>query len=142
MKKEQLIWMAGFVDGEGCISINRKKNGKGRMYHHLSFLVCNKEKYPLHLFQFAFGGQIYKQYKMGKVHQRSWYMWKVENRTAYNAIKALYPYLVIKKPQAEIAFTFQEAKRPRGRRALSEEELAVREAQYITMRQLKGFSLL
>ena len=61
MIKAEVIWAAGFFDGEGCVSIARHKSG-----NHAIVVVGQVEPGPLHRFQSALGiGRIYGPYSRG-----------------------------------------------------------------------------
>ncbi len=129
-----LAYTAGIIDGEGCIGIypntSMKRGRKCRSYRlrvHLSHWLKSK-----------FGGTIYlRDYaKSGQNWKPVWY-WMVVSRQALSFLEQVYPYLQMKKPQAELAIEFQkERSAKRKGRAFTEEEMAVIEAAKITMNTL------
>lgn len=109
MNRDLLIWMAGFFDGEGCVSIGRAiRQGKRRHQtnesYTLQMIVGQKERAPLEHFVAAFGGVIYPFRRRGM----EYYRWLVSSDKAAAALVALLPYLQIKREVAEVGIRFQE----------------------------------
>ena len=144
MKVEELAYMAGLFDGEGCIHIARINTKKRRLTYQL---VCKVSMYNLPVLEMLkeyFGGSIRRESK-DKIHNKygllhSWAIWG-GNSTSF--LKQLMPYLRIKKTQANLAIEFQSkktvgAKRGRwGNSSKAEEAIALEEQQYLLMRSLK-----
>ena len=57
----KLAYIAGFVDGEGCIRI-KKSNQSGNSYY-VTFQVTNSSKKPLELIKSIFGGRVFLEEK-------------------------------------------------------------------------------
>lgn len=147
MTRDFLIWAAGFVDGEGCVSVGRKRREKtgtrvGQFYwrYTLSLQIGHKSEAMLRLFQDAFGGNLRPFTKRG-IQYWAWAVWSQE---ADRAIKQLLPYLRLKREVAEVGLRFQEsmvayADHP-GRKGHPPEVLAEREAFYQQAKQLNAKS--
>jgi hypothetical protein len=90
------------------------------------------------MYKFSFGGRIQKR-KHNKPKWRDCYSWELNSTQAYDFLKCVYPYLTIKKAQADLAFEFQEnqSKYDGSNLKLRDEELSIREAQRILMQDLK-----
>ena len=104
---EKLAYMAGFIDGEGCI----RASGN---YLNLSMHVSNTVKAPLLFMQEVFGGSVRgygspKKLPSGKMNKRA-YLWVICGESAAKALLALLPYLIVKKQEAilGIALTITE----------------------------------
>lgn len=146
MKKTDLAYMAGVFDGEGCICIAKAKAREGRYHpsYHLECSVQMANEYLPTLYRFSFGGSIYLYQHKNPRHQPTW-EWHISARKANDFLKAILPYLTIKKGEAELAIKFQSAKRnggsPKGQRGGSnpktEGEWAVEETQRILLRNMK-----
>ncbi len=133
MKKTDLAYVAGLFDGEGCIQII-KTNGKGRgLYNLRCSLEMTNEGLP-RLLQVCFGGGCRRR-NLPSPRQNQW-EWTTLSRMAYSFLKAIYPYLRLKKSEADVAIEFQEAMHTSPKR-LTEKELAIREAQRILLSDLK-----
>lgn len=137
-KSTRLAYLAGFFDGEGCIAIVKGKNHLGNVQYSLRAIVSNTNDYVLHLYKFSFGGRIQKR-KYKKPEWRDCYAWELSSTRAYDFLKCVYPYLMLKKAQADLAFEFQEnqSKYDGSNLKLSDKELSMREAQRILMQELK-----
>jgi len=137
-KSVRLAYLAGFFDGEGCITIIKGKNHMGNVQYSLRAIVSNTNDYVLQMYEFSFGGRIQKR-KYKKPGWRDCYAWELSSTRAYEFLKCVYPYLTIKKAQADLAFAFQEnqSKYDGSNLKLRDEELSIREAQRILMQDLK-----
>lgn len=102
MKNLLYAYMAGFVDGEGTISIKSQSKQKP-YYGYLS--VCNTNYNAIKLFEQEFGGKVRKRNwsKNQKNVSKNWkpcYEWQLTCEKAKSAITILMPYLKLKYRQA------------------------------------------
>ena len=135
MAKTDLAYMAGLFDGEGCISLARHSSGR---YYNVACYIVMTNEYILQLFCFRFGGRVSRKYNrpMNPKHQPYW-RWSISSRQAYHFLKTIYPYLIIKKPQAEVAFKFiEEHTYHTGSYKLTDKQIALKEADAILMSKL------
>lgn len=114
----ELIYLAGFFDGEGSIMIKHngpsaaRKNGVGSVV----VSVGQTWDWPLLRYQARFGGKIYRSTR-GRGH---WY-WRVTAKAAFQMLEQLTPFLLLKRPQAEAALAFSRTiKRPGGRQRVAD----------------------
>lgn len=134
MNDINLSYLAGFFDGEGCISILKySKNSKWNASYFLQAQIGQKYGSTLDWVKENYGGNVYKKRDQ---------TWIVTNFKAYEFIKLLMPYLRYKKPQAELAIKFYEerilgAKRKHASHPHSQEEIAKREEMLKQMQLLK-----
>ena len=106
-RRDRVVWAAGFLDGEGCILIERRRNHSGRGWNYKLYTrVSNNDPAPLEIFKDLFGGYITTQKKPATTKSIS--HWHGGCRIAAKALRELLPYLVVKREQAEIAISFQE----------------------------------
>lgn len=109
-------WAAGFFDGEGCISIARRRH-KGKAYYSLKLDMFQVDRTPLDIFVLTFGGSIRARpispYATFATSRDGW-VWCQCGHPAAETLKAMVPYLVVKRAQAEIAIEFQSKKINRG----------------------------
>ena len=101
MKRDDLIYLAGFVDGEGCIF--------AAVHNTKTSLTRRKHFYPaLHIAQ-KFPGILYwiqEEVGKGKVTQRSdkqSYTYKISGSNCSALLSELLPFLKGKRNQAELA---------------------------------------
>ena len=111
-KSHRLAWAAGFIDGDGFITIqNRNQNINGKQYkgHYLRLGACQANLVPLEELQKLFGGSIRIKNsgpnKEGYNRKTHW-VWQCSTQAASSAIKQLMPYLLHKNKVAELALEF------------------------------------
>jgi len=101
--KEEIIWAAGFFDGEGCISFNKQKR-KTCYSFRIDMSIGQKIADPLFVFSTLFGGTVSKQGENA-------FQWHLYGDNAANALRLMLPYLKVKKQQAVIALKWTEVKK-------------------------------
>jgi len=132
MRKTELAYTAGIIDGEGWISLSRNGGVKGDKSISLLVGVENTNEWLIRWLYFAFGGNFKGKRTRIPKRQPIW-GWSLSASKASAFLKLIYPYLNVKKPQADIALKFQERKAKRQCRKLSEEDRAVEEAQRLLL---------
>lgn len=143
-ERDVLIWMSGFFDGEGCVSIGKSRNKRpdGTLRtvctYSLQLAMEQKQEAPLKVFHKRFGGSFYTATKKGATYFR----WSCGGGTALKALEQMLPYLLVKRPVAEVGIRFQtqmtEWNRTQGRRGYSEEAINGREVFYLQARALNA----
>ena len=146
MEKLLRAYLAGIIDGEGCISITKVPPKRGRVSpaYRLSCALGMANAYIPQLFKFSFGGSVSRSQKG---QNKTIWSWRTSGILANTFLKALLPYLRLKRNEAELAIKFQGRKSVhggvkgiQGHPLKTDEEWAVEEAQYILMRNLKDKS--
>lgn len=132
----ELTWMAGVVDGEGCIMINRihRKNAHHPDYR-MGININVTGGQDTSMFVRRFGGKIYAV-KAPTERAKPYYAWTLYGGAALAALRTLLPFLVWKQEKARLAICFQERRVNRSR--LSSEELENMEADYQAMKALNS----
>jgi len=143
----QKAYLAGLIDGEGSVQIvrattsyNRKSR---RIYHQLRVLVFNNNYDMISWIKNAVGyGNIRTRKRQSPRHQKG-YIYVATALKALEIVRAVYPYLIAKKKQADVAFLFGETIRKKsnngcGRRGLEQSVVDFRESCKITMNTLNG----
>lgn len=104
-----LAWAAGFFDGEGCVFVGPRSNGK---FHSLFTTVTQQDPTALHLLKQRFGGNVTpdrtatsNNYERKRGAVLVW-RWKASSVEAHNFLKAIEPYCVVKAEQVRIAIEF------------------------------------
>lgn len=98
-------WMAGFIDGEGCITVNSQiRKETGYRYFRPIFAIYNTCRKPLEIIQRYFGGKI--GIVPAKGNKRKQYLLRYSQVVARKLVKRVLPYLVVKKQVAEAMLAF------------------------------------
>lgn len=131
MRKTDIAYMAGFFDGEGCITLY-----KTRGIYSLHVDICQCNEHIIKWFQFCFGGTIHTRYENHHKFKKQW-RWHTSGGNAMGFLKTIIPYLVLKKAEAELAIKFQSRRANKIKFRRSDEEKALDEAARILMHNLK-----
>lgn len=97
---ESLAYIAGFLDGEGCIMI-RKYRSK---YNEVCVQITNSNLEVLeHIAVLLEGSRLYNQKRYGRKE-----IWRVvlTNKWAVHNLELLFPYLIVKKEVAKLAIDY------------------------------------
>lgn len=112
-KTHRLAWAAGFIDGDGFITIQNRKtivNGKEYSSQYLRVGACQAREDVLKELQSLFGGSI-KEKNSGpnreKYNRKKQWVWSLSTNQALEALKQLVPFLIHKKEVALLAIEFQ-----------------------------------
>jgi len=133
-RKEKIAWAAGFVDGEGCITIQKSYAPSKQGWHAMSLMmrVTQKRRQPLDALASLFGGSA------EPMKSRPYFDWTISAVQTANALREMLPYLILKRDQAELALEFYELQQERASSTvLSEEDRMVREFCYTELKALK-----
>lgn len=133
MKRTDLAYTAGIIDGEGSISIRNTKNGKYRCYVLRVDVGSTDEWLPMWL-KFAYGGSVFNEIRE-KPASPLW-RWTITTRQAKSFLGLILPYLQLKRPQAEIAIRFQARKHRDVCRPKPKAELVLEEADAILLKSM------
>lgn len=107
--EEDWAYAAGFFDGDGNIYI-RKRKGKKEIWnstYSINVSIGNTDKDIIIWLKDKFGGGIRNHIKQKEYHKQA-YQWRVSGKIAYNFLKLIYPYLILKKYQAGLSIEFYE----------------------------------
>jgi len=108
---QDLAYMAGLVDGEGCIHINHTNIGskKSTLNYCLRITVGNTDIKMLKFCKKKFGGNLHKRSPRknpnitGRLPSYKWYLC---GKNAGKLVELIFPYLITKKEKAKIALEF------------------------------------
>jgi len=144
---EDLIFMAGLFEGEGCIAISSKsiKDSKRRR-HHLRVMVGNSDLSILKIFKDAFGVGTILHKKRTAESVFKFYSWVCCGQNAAFVLENLYPFFRSKrkKKEAELGIEFQKTLNDSHfskyiRSPLTKLDKSKREKMYLKMKNLKSF---
>lgn len=117
-KHDDLVWFAGFFDGEGCVTLHRKLR-KNKVPCYELMLQASSTHFPTL-------AKIKDIWSFGRLNQEALYdyrptrspcwHWIVYGRKALFLLEGIYPYLVTKRADAEIGISFQRWKSGEAKR--------------------------
>lgn len=149
MKKTYLAYIAGFLDGEGCVSLskvyrkdnrNKKPRFKEEMWGTVQVAMANinTQRELLMELRNNFGGYYAEFKNRGNKNTKDTIFWRLTSHKSAEFLKRIIFFLRIKKRQAEIVIRYQElTKKNRGKhKDPSEKEIQERKNLLIEIRQL------
>jgi len=104
--KEQIGYLAGIIDGEGSIYVQKQIKKTGFHAYNLRFQVMNTSKELIAWLQETFGGVIYER-KSKNPKWKDRYEWWLYHKKFDEIAPHILPFLIIKKKQLEIAIEFR-----------------------------------
>jgi len=145
---EDINYIAGFFDGEGNINIYktdteniRKVQQLRNPKYELSVSMFNTDKGVIEWIHSIFGGSFMTRNRINtKSYNKKWkesYTIRLTANQAKSFLEIMYPYLRVKKTQAEIAIKFQEVKLNKKSRfaRVTDEQVCFFENSYQQLRQ-------
>ncbi len=145
LKNVELAYIAGLIDGEGCIGIYSYPDGRGvSRLHILDVVITNNNPACYQFLKERFGGAVHeRKYKAEFVNSN--YQWRLRGIKAKDFLELIEPYLILKKQQAQLAIEFILEKKKYSVQGGSKfghplkiEEIEKREGYYLKMRQLNS----
>lgn len=138
MNETEAAWMAGFIDGEGTLTILKVMvQGSSSPRYRATAQITNSNLEALRIFQQFYGGSIRNIYdwRLRALNWAQCYEWRCPGGQMQSLLSDIYPYLVIKKPNADIIMELIHSiervkcnyKKGGGRAPISEEETNYRE---------------
>lgn len=112
-KSHRLAWAAGFLDGDGFITIqNRTSKHKDKVYTstYLRVGACQAIESPLKELQTLFGGSIKLKNSGPNPHgynRKPQWIWTLSTKEAAECLKQLLPFLINKREVALLGLEFQ-----------------------------------
>jgi DNA modification methylase len=109
-------WLAALIDGEGCISILETTSGRESGPVSTSYppilqvRMCDREMIDKAMSLVGSNGESPAQYPPSQGGIRPAYQWRIHGRKAADTIAEIYPFLLIKRKQAIIAWNHQAAR--------------------------------
>lgn len=143
MKKSDKAYLAGIIDGEGCIAISRnmRKDRPSPAYYEarisLGMTAKNVIDWACHITDL---GTTYVTTTPLK-RKKQW-LWRVSNQRAITIAKLLLPFLKVKQKQARLLVLFQKHIRKQSgvNPRLTAKELTIRDSFYHRSRKLNSGS--
>jgi len=107
LTKVEKAYLAGIIDGEGCISIHKQLGTRQLRKRHILYIhIANTDEKLMQYLLNKVGGnvsrrQVKKKWKISRV-------WRIGDNKAKELLKQVYPYLILKRKQAKIGFELRE----------------------------------
>ena len=104
-KVTELAYLAGMIDADGCVFLGVQKSNRS---FELQVCVAQADEEVPEWIYNRFGGQIYlRQPSKASYGQNPQFAWTITGRKAIRLLKKILPYMVLKKPQAELAIEYE-----------------------------------
>lgn len=101
-----LAYLAGMIDGDGYITINRSARG-GKVYHAPQVGIAGTRREPHDLAASLWGGAV-SCYAPVNPNHRPQFQWSRQGSQAASIIRAIQPYLLVKREHADLALELWE----------------------------------
>lgn len=139
---EQIAYLAGIVDGEGCFYLGQVKQGKygnGLQFHSMLKVTSCDESLIIWL-ENTFGGHRDSRYRWTskKKFTRPVYNWQATGEMLDYICPTILPYLIIKKPQCEVMMRYRVTSKNIGSKRLPDEIVEKRLGLITEMRNLNS----
>lgn len=138
----QIAYLAGLIDGEGCLYIGNVKQGKygsGYQWHSLLRITSCDEELIIWL-ENTFGGSKDSRYRWTskKAFTRPVYNWQCAGEMLDYILPLVRPYLIIKAKQCDIMIQYRATSKNIGSKRLPEEVTLKRLSLLKQMRNLNS----
>jgi hypothetical protein len=107
MNKNDLAYLAGFIDGEGSISVDRYTRTTKTINYGIKISITNSNLSVLEWVQGEYGGYI-ATFKKKKENHHTCYQLTLRYRKAYRLISEIKPFLKLKLEIAVVAMRMSE----------------------------------
>lgn len=134
-----LAYIAGIIDGEGCIQIQKPKkhNREKSQPYKLQLRVANTDLRLIEYINLIFPAYVYNGSERRKGRRRQ-FVWHANGSKAADVLRAVLPFMICKKEQADVAIAFQDTfNQYYGIHGLPSEILLFREKAYLECREFK-----
>lgn len=108
LTETQKAYIAGIIDGEGCVRISKKKNQKSPQCFNFSAFVCitiTEIELLCYLKEITGIGCVYRSKTANKENWNPVHRWQITNGQARDLLRAVMPYMMIKRGIAELVLS-------------------------------------
>lgn len=110
MDSPSLAYIAGFIDGEGCISFHTVGKSGTRCYAPI-FCITNNSVEVLEKIQSVIGGTVYMKHIFDRSkHNQSYSLNLTNQKDIIRALILIEPFLILKKEQAQIMIKYLQSR--------------------------------
>ena len=135
MNVVELAYTAGIIDGEGCIMIHtQSRPNTSRVGYQAKVFVGNTSEELTRWLARTYGGKAYFEANKNPKRKDIW-RWVITGNKVLTFLELIYPYLKLKKAQAELVINFQKVRRGKGH-PFTEDELDLAKMQRTVMNEL------
>lgn len=120
-----LIYLAGYIDGDGCLRCGTTIQKCGVLVYELSITITSVKKEVLIYFNERFGGYIYKV--KPKKNHRTTHTWTIKGKEAAQLAIKLLPYLVNKSVESSFLIELSKNITPNNFKKPAVETIAFRD---------------
>ena len=113
MKETDIAYLAGIIDGEGCISMYQISNGHGKSVM-CGLWIANTDKNLMDWLVENLGGSLNTRTSKKPQWKTSW-VWAVYSQNMEDVLIRVLPYLKVKHTQAELALRARELMKRSGK---------------------------
>ncbi|MBA7555784.1 hypothetical protein ES705_48471 [subsurface metagenome] len=99
----EIAYLAGLFDGEGCISVHTTRHRFTISLHLFTDLKMTTPD-PLRFASRIFGGRVKPAFH--RPNEQPMYRWSLYGSKSEAFLRAVDPYLIVKKEEANLAFSF------------------------------------
>jgi hypothetical protein len=89
-----IVYLAGFIDGEGHFYKPNTINGRGKHYTYPRIVISQKDIKPLEWIKARWGGNIYSYPNINR--------WSIQGKRAVQLARQLQPHLIVKSEQVKV----------------------------------------
>jgi len=139
--KEELAYIAGFIDGEGYIGIKKYIRNSTKTWcpmYSEKISVAGTCEPVIKSFDTIIKGYI-NFHKHSKLSKRGYWSWEVTENKARLFLQMIYPYLKVKKLEADILLLLGKNKKKTKSNTIKEEDRMLREKLYLQIKELHTF---
>ena len=138
MEDVDWAYVAGFIDADGSVGIERRKRASGEVGYSVKLYITNADRSTMDWLVSNLEGGVYLTNRHSPKHHQTMWRWVVRGKKAGPLLRELLPYLRLKKKRAELALRFVETITNGGR--LDPESKRLREylANQLTRMNFRG----
>lgn len=140
--KETLAYVAGFVDGEGYLGIKRYNrypdNPKYSPTYSERISVAGINEVAIRDFNKIVKGYMYF-HKPSKLSNRGYWSWEVTENNARIFLEKIYPYLKVKKPEADVLLQLSAHKVETKSSRLTSKDREYRESLWLKVKEIHTY---
>ena len=133
-----LAWLAGIIDGEGSIFVMKqtRKDRERDINYILRISVDSTDPYMAPACGKIAGGPCILQTRDKRENCSDGLKWQVNGKQAVKVLKAILPFLKVKRAQAALAIEFQETTKKHWKH-MQQEDYEKQEELYLKLKQAK-----